>query len=159
MFEVACETNGKCDVDQRSFKAHLSRWMAATIKLAPWTSTTLLPLLQSSAKAAAATCTAGTDGNQCGLRWTLEANDGSIGVGEQMSALQVFQANLIMSAPGPLTNKTGGTSVGDPNAGTNSNDNPLKFDVISTGDKAGAGIVTFLVLVTMFGGAYWMALK
>ena len=25
MFEVACEVNGKCDVDQRSFKAYLCR--------------------------------------------------------------------------------------------------------------------------------------
>ncbi|KAF2429238.1 hypothetical protein EJ08DRAFT_304525 [Tothia fuscella] len=30
MFEVACETNGKGNVDQRSFKAYLSRWLRGT---------------------------------------------------------------------------------------------------------------------------------
>lgn len=78
MKEVACEDNGKCDVDQRSFKAYLSRWMAATTKVAPFTAATLLPLLSASAQAAIKTCNAGTDGNQCGLRWTQGTNDGSI---------------------------------------------------------------------------------
>jgi len=160
MYEVACETNGKCDTDQRSFKAYLARWMAATIKVAPWTQTTILPLLQKSAQAAVSTCTAGADGNQCGLRWTQgPVNDGQMGVGEQMSVLEVVQSNLITTVNGPLTNTTGGTSVGDPNAGTNSDDNPLQFDTITTGDKAGASIITLLVLVALFAGAYWMGVK
>jgi len=159
MFEVACEANGKCDVDQRSFKAYLSRWMAASIKVAPWTSSLLEPLLLSSAKGAVASCTAGTDGNQCGLQWTLGSNDGSLGVGEQMSALEVVQSNLIDTVPGPLTNATGGTSKGNPAAGSNADDNPKALNSITGGDKAGAGILTTAILVTLFGGAWWMALK
>ena len=27
MYEVACEPYGKCDIDQRSFKAYLARWL------------------------------------------------------------------------------------------------------------------------------------
>jgi mannan endo-1,6-alpha-mannosidase len=159
MTEVACESNGKCDVDQRSFKAYLSRWMAATTKVAPWTSARLEPLLKSSATAAIGTCTAGIDGNQCGLKWTTQANDGSLGVGEQMSALEVVQSTLIDSVPGPVTNTTGGTSKGNNAAGTNVDDNPLMFNTITTGDKAGAGILTTALMASLFGGAWWMALK
>lgn len=160
LYEVACETNGKCDVDQRSFKAYLSRWMAATIKTAPYTHDTLLPMLQKSAQAAVSTCTGGTDGNQCGLRWTIGPTfDGSTGVGEMMSALEVVQSCLIDTVAGPLTNKTGGTSIGNPNAGSKSNDNPNQFDTIHTADKAGAGIITLMVLSGLFAGAWWMGVK
>jgi mannan endo-1,6-alpha-mannosidase len=160
MFEVACESNGKCDVDQRSFKAYLARWMAASTKVAPWTGATLMPLLQKSAQAAVSTCSAGADGNQCGLRWTEGAiNDGSMGVGEQMSVLEVVQSNLIGGVGGPLTNKTGGTSAGNYAAGSNSDDNPIKFDEITTADKAGASILTLMVLSALFAGAWWMGVK
>jgi mannan endo-1,6-alpha-mannosidase len=160
MKEVACEDNGKCDVDQRSFKAYLARWMAATTKVAPFTSTELLPILDSSSQAAVGTCSAGADGNQCGLRWSKGAtNDGSMGVGEQMAVLEVVQGRLINQVPGPVTQNSGGTSKGDNNAGSNADDNPLQFDTITTGDKAGAGILTTLILVSLFGGAWWMALK
>ncbi|KAF2418988.1 mannan endo-1,6-alpha-mannosidase [Tothia fuscella] len=160
MKEVACEDNGKCDVDQRSFKAYLSRWMAATTKVAPWTANTILPYLDTSSQAAVGTCKAGADGNQCGLRWSKGAvNDGSMGVGEQMAVLEVVQGRLIGQVQGPVTNSTGGTSKGDSAAGSNADDNPLQFDQITTGDKAGAGILTTLILVALFGGAWWMALK
>ena len=76
-----------------------------------------------------------------------------------MSALEVIQSNLITQVSGPLTNKTGGTSVGNPNAGSSSDDNPLKFDTITTADKAGAGIITLMVLSALFAGAWWMGVK
>lgn len=161
MFEVACESNGKCDVDQRSFKAYLSRWMAATTKVAPWTHDNIMPLMQISAAAAVGTCSVGADGNQCGLIWTNgPTNDGTwLGVGEQMCALEVVQSNLIDQVDGPLTNQTGGTSIGNPLAGSNSNDNPDQFDTIKTADKAGASILTLLVLSVLFAGAWWMGVK
>lgn len=156
MSEVACEANGKCDVDQKSFKAHFSRWLAATAKVAPFTKATILELLSASATAAAKTCTAGTDLNQCGLQWTTGSNDGSMGVGEQMAALEVFHGLLVDSASGPVTNMTGGTSVGNNAAGTGTDDNATKYDTIDTGDRAGAAVVTVVVLLTLFGGAAWI---
>jgi mannan endo-1,6-alpha-mannosidase len=159
MKEVACEDNNKCDVDQRSFKAYLARWMAATTKLAPWTAQTIMPLLQSSAQAVFTTCTGGADGNQCGQKWTTGSFDGSLGVGEQMSALEVVQSNLIGEVSGPLTAVSGGSSIGDPNAGTSTTTNVLNYNTITTGDKAGAGILTTLVMATMFGGSWWIAAK
>jgi mannan endo-1,6-alpha-mannosidase len=156
MFEVACEGNGKCDTDQRSFKAYLSRWLGATLQVAPFTNSTIYALLSTSAQAAAKTCTAGDDGNQCGLRWTLEANDGSLGVGEQMAAMEVFNSLLTAGVAGPVTNTTGGTSVGDYSAGTSTTDDTAQLDEISTKDKAGAGILTVMVLGCLFGGAWWI---
>lgn len=95
MYEQACEdvnTSGTCDTDQQSFKAYLSRWMAATSKLVPWTSSYITPLLQASAKAAAAICDGGTDGVTCGEHWTTNSTyDGNYGLGQQMSALSVIQ--------------------------------------------------------------------
>jgi len=154
MKEVACEDNNNCDVDQRSFKAHLSRWMAATTKVAPFSAGTIIPLLKSSASAAVKTCSGGSDGNQCGQKWT-QGFDGSLGVGEQMSVLSVVQSTLIDAALPPVTANTGGTSKGDPNAG-GSQSTAITFNTITGGDKAGAGILTTLVLLVMFGGSYWM---
>jgi mannan endo-1,6-alpha-mannosidase len=161
MWEVACEQNGKCDVDQRSFKAYLSRWMAASTKVAPFIHDTVMAYISKSAMAAVSTCTIGVDGNQCGLIWTNgPQNDGTwVGVGEQMSALEVVQSNLIDLVDGPLTNVTGGTSIGNSAAGTNSNDSPNQFDNLTTGDRAGAGIITLLVLSGLFAGAWWMGVK
>ena len=65
MMEVACESTGKCDTDQQSFKGYLARWMAASIKVAPFVESWVMPRLQASAQSAVMTCTAGIDGNQC----------------------------------------------------------------------------------------------
>jgi mannan endo-1,6-alpha-mannosidase len=158
MKEVACEDNGKCDVDQRSFKAYLARWMAATTKVAPWTADTLMSYMKTSATAAIKTCTGGGDGNQCGMKWTASSFDGSIGVGEQMSVLEVVQTNLSPYVSGPVTAKTGGTSQGDASAGGNQA-KTTQYNAITTADIAGAGILTTIVLATMFGGSWWMASK
>ena len=157
MFEVACEDNGKCDVDQRSFKAYLTRWMAATMKVAPWTSDIIWPKLQASAVAAAKQCSGGQDGKTCGLKWTTNGVwDGFEGVGEQMSALEAVQAMMINDVPGPVTQDNGGTSKSNPAAGSDSHDQTITFNTISTSDKAGAGILTTLVLLGIIGGAWWM---
>ena len=53
MLESACEPSENCNIDQQTFKAYLSRWMAASVKVAPWTKDIVMPLLASSAMAAA----------------------------------------------------------------------------------------------------------
>jgi mannan endo-1,6-alpha-mannosidase len=154
MTESACEPRRNCNVDQRSFKAYLGRWMAATTKVAPWTHDDIMPLLQTSAQAAADTCTGGDNGQMCGMRWWQGAYDGSTGVGEQMSALEVIQSNLIDSVPGPVSQGSGGISKGDPSAGTGG-DGPT-YERITTGDRAGAGILTALMVVIILGGTWWL---
>lgn len=156
--EQACESVSTCNIDQRSFKAYLARWMAATIVRAPFTYGQLKPILETSAQAAASVCTGGNNGTSCGLRWDFGSFDGSTGVGEQMSALEVIQSNLITVAPGPVTQNAGGTSKGDPSAGTTSDIGPgdLHKDVVTTADRAGAAIVTVLISLVILGGAWWL---
>ncbi|RMZ86223.1 hypothetical protein DV737_g151, partial [Chaetothyriales sp. CBS 132003] len=158
MFEAACEDVGTCNVDQRSFKAYLSRWMAAAAVKAPYTYPTLKPLLEASAQAAVKTCTAGSDGNQCGQKWYTGSNDGSMGVGEQMCALEIVQSNLLDTVAGPVSADTGGISEGDPNAGSSSKTNPDELDLktITTADRAGAGILTVVIITLVVGGGWWI---
>lgn len=160
MFEAGCERNpaktqGSCNVDQRSFKAYLSRWLAATSILAPWTSETIIPLLRDSALAAAQSCAGGTDGMTCGLKWWFKGWDGEFGVGEQMSALEVIQSNLISRVKGPLSDANGGTSKGDPSAGGGeAGMPPTSHQQLSSKDRKGAiALTVVLVLVTL--GTGW----
>lgn len=147
MTEVACEPVDLCDLDQQSFKAYLSRWMAATTKWAPWTYGRIKPLLESSAMAAAATCTGGDNGRMCGLKWNTRKWDGSTGAGQQMAAMEVVLANTIEEARPPVTNWTGGTSAGDPGAGgADVGRKNREFPPISTAEKAGAYILTILAI-------------
>jgi mannan endo-1,6-alpha-mannosidase len=91
----------------------------------------------------------GTDGATCGEHWHDNSTwVGNYGVGQQMSAMSIFQSLLIDQAPALVTNATGGTSEGNAAAGTDSgtdSDGSLDLPVTSA-DKAGAGIVTTLVL-------------
>ncbi|KAH8595236.1 glycoside hydrolase family 76 protein [Bisporella sp. PMI_857] len=165
MYEAACEnkgtnpTVGTCNTDQQTFKAYLSRWLAATSKLCPWTTSTIDNWIKTSAVAAAAQCSGGTDGVTCGEHWTAEETwDGTYGVGQQMSALSVISSTLIHSAPDLVTNTTGGTSKGDPAAGTSStiDSDGVADRVITTSDRAGAGILTALVIGGVVSGTYFM---
>lgn len=155
MIEVACERNGLCDHDQRSFKAYLARWMGWTIKTAPWTRELLMPKLKASAKAAAAQCGPGKGG--CGMRWWQNGvNDREVGVGEQMSALEIMQNLLVDEVPGPVGEKTGGISKNDPSAGSGTNTLEVKHSDITTGDRAGAAILTILLVAVCIVGGWFM---
>lgn len=156
MIEVACERNGLCDHDQRSFKAYLARFMGWTAQVAPFTREAIMPRLRASAVAAAKVCGQGADGNTCGLRWWRNGqNDGEKGVGEQMSALEVVQNLLVTGSSGPVSETTGGTSKNDPSAGTNTQI-LVNFRGITTADRAGAGIVTAMIIAGLGGGSWWL---
>ncbi|KAJ9635166.1 hypothetical protein H2201_003299 [Coniosporium apollinis] len=102
MYEAACETVGTCNLDQQSFKAYLSRWLAKTSVLVPFTAPAIRTLLRTSAAAAARSCSGGADGVTCGSKWYTGAWDGTSGVGQQLSAMEVTQALLIEDAPAPV---------------------------------------------------------
>ncbi|KAJ8114748.1 hypothetical protein OPT61_g3444 [Boeremia exigua] len=155
MTEVSCENNGKCDLDQRSYKAYLARWLGYTAIVAPWTRDQINPLLEASAKAAAAQCNAGKDQVTCGLRWVDNGiNDGSFGVGEQMAALEIVQALLYPTVSGPVIAERGGASNNDSSAApADPTVNP-----IATSATVGTSIPTVIVLVGTILGAWWMVL-
>ena len=161
MTEVACEPVNLCDLDQQSFKAYLSRSMAATTKWAPWTYYRVKPLLESTAIAATSTCVGGSNGRMCGLRWTEHGKwDGTTGVGQQMAAMELVLANMIQRVAAPVTNHTGGTSMGDPGAGSGDvgRTDPFSGPRISTADRVGAWIITVIMILGLVSGCILMAL-
>lgn len=163
--ETACEPIGNCDTNGFTFKGYTVRWLAITAQLVPELADQIWPYIKASGVAAAGQCSGGTDGNTCGMKWTQTTWDGSYGVGQQMSALSAVGANMLKvgNLKPPYTTNTGGESVGDPNAGSDSSGSGSSGEVshvltdpITTGDKAGAGILTALVLAFTLGGAYYL---
>lgn len=79
-----------------------------------------------------------------------------------MSAMSVIQANLISKVGPPVTAVKGGTSKSDPSAGSGG-DNPVSItdpsadEKITMGDKAGAGIVTAIILSSLVGTVAWIS--
>jgi mannan endo-1,6-alpha-mannosidase len=160
--EVYCEFNlTSCDTDELSFKAYLMHGMAASTQLAPFTAEKIMPLLTSSAAAAAKQCSGGANGRMCGISWLNgSAWDGTQGAGQQMAVLEAFLGNLVQETEAPLTNATGGTSPGNPGAGVSrGNPGTPPVSVLNTGvvDTVGAGIVTVIVLVCLVGGLFWIS--
>lgn len=97
MYEWACETgeSGRtCNLDQQSFKAYLSRFMAKTAAVAPFTKDAITKYLTASAVGAAKSCSGGDDKSTCGSKWYTGSWDGTSGVGQQLAALEVTQALL-----------------------------------------------------------------
>jgi len=158
-YEVACEPHLTCTTDMFSFKAYLTRWMAATTIIAPFTKDAIMPCLAASAQAAALQCSGGTNGRTCGLSWSKGAVwDGTQGVGQQMAAMSAIFSNLVPNVPAPVTNMTGGTSVGNNAAGSQSVANPAAISPVTEGDRVGAGIITTILLVGATGMFGWMSI-
>ncbi|KAJ8609209.1 hypothetical protein MRB53_039245 [Persea americana] len=142
-----------------TFKAYLARWMAVTTQLCPWTASTIMPMLTTSAEAAAQQCTGGASGTTCGTTWTTPY-DGTYGPGQQMTATSVIANLLIANSQAPLSAETGGNSTGDVNAGTTVSTTPVleTLSEITTGDKVGAGLLTAIFAIGTLGGAWWMTM-
>ncbi|KAK5659206.1 hypothetical protein OQA88_1297 [Cercophora sp. LCS_1] len=159
MIERACELEDRvqCNVDQHSFKGYMHRAMATSAVVAPFARPDIMRVLRSSTEGCVQSCL--SDGT-CGFRWNTGSydNDRDNGpAGQQMSALAALSTLLVevRNAP-PLTNKTGGTSIGDPNAGGNPNVlEPLR--PITPADRGGAGVLTAVVLASMLGGLVWIS--
>ncbi|KAH7028782.1 mannan endo-1,6-alpha-mannosidase DCW1 [Microdochium trichocladiopsis] len=154
-FELNCEA-AKCTTDMESFKGYLHRWMAYAMQLAPYTRQTIMPVLQSSVKAAVKTCTGGANGRMCGFRWSSGQFDKE-SAGHQMNVLGALISVMDPATIQPMLNNKTGTSVGDFNAGSDAVD-PMSFAPITTGDKAGAGIVTAIIMAVALGAFAWMSI-
>lgn len=95
IYEQQCEQKWDCNVDQCSFKAYLARWLGQTSILVPRTAERIREVLKASSAAACATCTGGGDKITCGARWYVEGWDGTSGVGQALSAMEVLTALLV----------------------------------------------------------------
>jgi mannan endo-1,6-alpha-mannosidase len=117
-----------------------------------------MPVLKTSAQAAVNQCTGGDNGRFCGFRWTSGVFDGRVGACQQMSVLAALISLLPEPGVGLLTNTTGGSSKGDPNAGSDLNSHIPTLSAITTADRAGAGIVTVILLSVGLACFSWMSL-
>lgn len=163
-----CEAKDLCNTDQESFKTYLARWLGVAIQMAPWTHDTIMPHLQTSAKAAALTCTGasqhGAGNYACGMRWWSNGFDGVQGVAQQMTALNLISVLNVDRVDPPYTSKTGGDSKGNPGLGTggsvgDDDTSDEDTDPVTAGDKAGASILTILIMVFVFAGAWWLCIE
>ncbi|KIW63900.1 hypothetical protein, variant 1 [Phialophora macrospora] len=96
-----CELSWNCNIDQYSFRAYLARWLAKTTIMMPETTGEVATVLQASSLAAAEVCTGGEDGTTCGARWYLDGWDGTSGLGQALSALEMVQSLLVTHAGPP----------------------------------------------------------
>jgi mannan endo-1,6-alpha-mannosidase len=77
-----------------------------------------------------------------------------------MAALSTIGTTLIDNSMVPLSTKTGATSQGNPDAGAGTGKSqPITFAPITTGDKAGAAILTIIVSVAIIGSMIWIVLE
>ncbi|CCH46054.1 Mannan endo-1,6-alpha-mannosidase [Wickerhamomyces ciferrii] len=158
MYERACQGADNCNNDQRSFKAVFSRALGMTTRLVPSLYDEIRPLLESSAEAAAKSCSGGSDGVTCGLDWTKGSWDNKYGLGEQMCALEIFNSLLAPESPAPYNHENEGVGQGNVDAGKDSDSTSLdRSDLkIETKDRAGAAIVTAICLLILIIGSIWM---
>lgn len=152
-----CQSSGQCDDDQRSFKSIFSRCLGQSAVLVSEYQDRIMTLIETSAKGAAESCTGGSDGHTCGINWSYGGWDNWYGLGEQISALEIMQNTLVLQVDPPYTNETGGTSTGDVNAGLDSRDTTNYNEItVTQKDKAGAGVLTAIVLVIFVGISTWV---
>ncbi|KAK4227130.1 putative glycoside hydrolase [Podospora fimiseda] len=147
MKEVACELENlnQCTADMLSYKGYVHRWLASTTLLAPFMHDTIMPVLLSSAKGMAQSCR--DDSGTCGFRWDRGGYDGVTGAGQQMNALGALTSLLVQGdKKAPVTNNTGGTSIGDPSAGAGTDVvTEGEEKKISTTDKIVSWVVTGII--------------
>ncbi|PNY25314.1 Mannan endo-1,6-alpha-mannosidase DCW1 [Tolypocladium capitatum] len=166
LYEEFCEPNKVCNNDQEGFKGFLARWLAQTTRLAPYTTESIAPVLKATARAAAAACTGspptgykGPAGTACGFSWLNNgAFDGVVGVPSQMDGLAAMIAPLAERGRAPFTAKTGGTSKGNPGAGSGEQRDPRAMRPITAADRFGAGLITLLFVVAVMGGTAFLVM-
>ncbi|KAI0865861.1 glycosyl hydrolase family 76-domain-containing protein [Xylaria cubensis] len=111
--EVACEPS-HCNTDMTFFKYFLHRSLASTMKVAPYTTSLIQPVLKTSAQAAVESCTGGDNKRMCGLVWSDHSNNHT-GAGPQMSVLGALLSLLPVETAANASNSSSSTG----NSGTN----------------------------------------
>lgn len=157
MTEITCEAIKKCDRNQITFKAYYAEWLSLVSTIFPETTDQIIPKLKSSAVAATKGCTGGSSKSLCGITWYTQSFDGLDGLEQQMAVLGVLNAILTpFKKSAPYTADTGGTSKSNPSAGTNHTDTIPVLNHITTGDRAGAGVLTVIFVTGWALGITWM---
>lgn len=157
--EIDCElaTTQQCTTDMLSFKGYLHRFLAQATLVAPVIRSKVMDALKTSTQGAVNSC---TSAGVCGFRWTTGRYDGNTGAGQEMDVLGALLSMLVDLEPSvspPLTNKTGGTSTGNADAGSDP-EVLLPSSPVTEGDRAGAGFLTALIIAGMVSMMVWMSI-
>jgi len=76
-----------------------------------------------------------------------------------MCSLQAVGSLLNRDSIAPLSKASGATSKSDPDAGSTAAKDPTtEHAPITTGDKAGATILTIIVVFLIVGGSIWLVI-
>ncbi|CAI4214823.1 unnamed protein product [Parascedosporium putredinis] len=109
MVEIACEAAQTCPSDMQAMKGGLATALWRATQMAPFLDGLLRPLLEASAKAAAASCTFGRSKEDCPIIWDADItgiNNSLTGPGQQVSVLAIVQGLLMSSADAPTRETT-----------------------------------------------------
>ncbi|PLN84880.1 putative glycosyl hydrolase [Aspergillus taichungensis] len=153
--EVACEPIMTCDRNQLGFKGYLAMWLAFTAILVPKTADQIIPKLQGTVVAVGKQCS-GKSENLCGSRWYQPNWDGIEGLEVQMAALGAVTSNLMaMESQSPNTIDTN-PDAEEHQIDSGKDEDPNKLDPINTGDRAGAWILTIIMVIAIGGAVGWL---
>ncbi|KAK2021664.1 family 76 glycosyl hydrolase [Colletotrichum zoysiae] len=95
MYEPACETVNTCNTDMKTFKGYLSRFLWKSALVMPELLPAVKEVLVPSALAAANACEATATNVTCGQKWYVGGDDGNLGLGQTMSALEIVQGLVV----------------------------------------------------------------
>ncbi|KAL2834885.1 mannan endo-1,6-alpha-mannosidase [Aspergillus cavernicola] len=151
-----CEPVSLCNFNEILFKGIVSAWLAFVAVVVPETYDLIFPKLQTSAQAAALSCS-GAGNNTCGITWYTREWDKSIGMEQQIIATDILSSVLVSEKRNnpPHTSKSRGNGTSNLNL---NNGNNGKLREITTGDRAGAWILTILFVGLWGGMITWMIL-
>lgn len=127
------------------------------MELIPSSAPKIKQLLSNTAIGLSKTCASSGAVKACGMIWTTGTYDGRDDFGTALTAFNTFNALLAPVGKAPATADNGGTSKGNADAGLDRFD--LDDEVVTpptVADKAGAGILTFLVLAWMCSCMCWL---
>jgi mannan endo-1,6-alpha-mannosidase len=153
--EVVCEKSDTCTVDMMAMKGLLGHWLADAVQMAPYTANTVLPLLASSAQAAANAC----DGTGCSLFWDgkhmgIDGNGTGV-VGPSIDALSFVQGLLWQEAGlTGLPATVNGTAVA-------ANSTSTASGAVASSTKKSDGVAMragVVLLVSVLGSMMWFVL-
>jgi mannan endo-1,6-alpha-mannosidase len=157
--EISCEPSNTCTTDMQAYKGILSRWLVDTIQSAPYTSSTILPNIRSSAIAAAKAC----NGSTCPLSVIGPSGTSPANLGNEMNALSVVQGLLVANASSPTSSATGGnnsTSTAGTGTAKPTGTSATGSKASPTGNSASTGAkhVGLASLAVLFGSVALMVL-
>jgi mannan endo-1,6-alpha-mannosidase len=133
--ESACAPQNSCNNDSQAFRAILARALANAEALTPSVNLTskaagtLTSVIDKSAAGAAAQCSGGKNGTTCGSDWSTSKWDGTQGLGQDLSALEMILAAMpgkptaVRTENGTsTTNHSGSSTTSSGTTATNTND-------------------------------------